>query len=170
MTISLLNQHQMLTKAPPFPLSSRPGFPATQHWTKPRVRLSLKERRMRSASATNLNRKSGGSFQPASNADQSPPTTPLSSRPGFPATQHWTKPRVRLSLKERRMRSASATNLNRKSGGAKPRDLQFFQSASNADQSTALPFVIPSEAEGPAVRNTLSEGNPDPPTDACLLE
>jgi hypothetical protein len=53
------------------------------------------------------------------------PPTPLSSRPGFPATQHWTETRVRLSLKERRMRSASATNLHRKSGGAKPRDLRF---------------------------------------------
>jgi hypothetical protein len=51
--------------------------------------------------------------------------TPLSSRPGFPATQHWTKPRVRLSLKERRITFANATKFNRKSGGAQPRDLQF---------------------------------------------
>jgi hypothetical protein len=33
--------------------------------------------------------------------------------------------RVRLSLKERRMRSVNATNFHRKSGGAKPRDLRF---------------------------------------------
>src|ERR1700693_3625313 len=52
--------------------------------------------------------------------------SPLSSRPGFPATQHWTKPRVRLSVKERRMRSPNATKLHRKSGGAQPRDLQFY--------------------------------------------
>ena len=39
-------------------------------------------------------------------------------------TQRWTKPRVRLSLKERRMKSANATNFNGKFGGAKPRDLQ----------------------------------------------
>jgi hypothetical protein len=32
---------------------------------------------------------------------------------------------VRLSRKERRMKFANATNLNRKSGGAKPRDLRF---------------------------------------------
>src|ERR1700733_13295929 len=34
-------------EAPPFPLSSRPGFPATRHWTRLRVRLSLKERRIK---------------------------------------------------------------------------------------------------------------------------
>jgi hypothetical protein len=50
---------------------------------------------------------------------------PLSSRPGFPATLHWTRSRVRLSLKERRMRSVNATKFHWKSGGAKPRDLQF---------------------------------------------
>jgi hypothetical protein len=48
----------------------------------------------------------------------------LSSRPGFPATLRWTWLRVRLSRKERRMKFANATNLNRKSGGAKPRDLR----------------------------------------------
>jgi hypothetical protein len=42
----------------------------------------------------------------------------LSSRPGFPATLRWTRLRVRLSRKERRMKFASATNLNRKSGVA----------------------------------------------------
>ena len=51
--------------------------------------------------------------------------SPLSSRPGLPATQHWTKQRVRLSPKRRRMRPANATKLHRKSGGAKPRDLRF---------------------------------------------
>jgi hypothetical protein len=54
-----------------------------------------------------------------------PTPFPLSSRPGFPATLHWTRSRVRLSLKERRMRSVNATKFHRKSGGAKPRDLQF---------------------------------------------
>jgi len=49
---------------------------------------------------------------------------PLSSRPGFPATLHWTRSRVRLSLKERRMRFVNATKFHRKSGGAQPRDLQ----------------------------------------------
>src|ERR1700732_5348960 len=42
----------------------------------------------------------------------------LSSRPGFPATLRRTRLRVRLSLKERRMKFINATNLNRKSGGA----------------------------------------------------
>ena len=62
-------------------------------------------------------------FQPPLSMEAPPP--PLSSRPGFPATQCWTKPRLRLSLKERRMECAKATNLNRKSGGAQPRDLRF---------------------------------------------
>ena len=62
-------------------------------------------------------------FQPPLSTEAPPP--PLSSRPGFPATRCWTKPRLRLSLKERRMECAKATNLNRKSGGAQPRDLRF---------------------------------------------
>jgi hypothetical protein len=47
-------------EAPPFPLPSRPGFPATLHWTRSRLRLSLKERCMRSVNATKFHRKSGG--------------------------------------------------------------------------------------------------------------
>ena len=51
----------------------------------------------------------------------------LSSRPGFPATLRWTRLRVRLSRKERRMEVHNATNLNRKSGGALSRaDLRFY--------------------------------------------
>ena len=61
--------------------------------------------------------------------------------------QHWAKPRVRLSIKERRMKFANATKLHRKSGGAKPRKLHFPHPASDAHQSTTLPFVIPSEAD-----------------------
>ena len=38
--------------------------------------------------------------------------------PGFPATLCWTRPRVRLSVRERRMKCDSATNSHRKSGGA----------------------------------------------------
>ena len=56
----------------------------------------------------------------------------LLSRPGFPATLRWTRLRVRLSRKKRRMEFANANNLNRKSGGAKPacpgvpwKDLRF---------------------------------------------
>ena len=138
----------------PSPLSSRPGFPATQLWTTPRMRLSRKERRMQCANATNLHRKSGGAKprdlrfhfptrDPRGNKSKGAPglafetwdprnrsrletlPSPLSSRPGSPATQLWTTPRMRLSRKERRMQCANATNLHRKSGGAKPRDLRF---------------------------------------------
>jgi len=51
---------------------------------------------------------------------------PDRSEPGFPATQHWTRKRVRFSFTERRMKFAEATNFHRKSGGAKWRDLLFF--------------------------------------------
>ncbi len=42
----------------------------------------------------------------------------LQSAPGFPATHHWTMPRMRLSVKEKCMNFANATNFNRKSGAA----------------------------------------------------
>jgi hypothetical protein len=51
--------------------------------------------------------------------------SPLSSRPGFPATLRRTRPRARLSVRERRMKYINVTNSYRKSGGAEPRDLQF---------------------------------------------
>jgi hypothetical protein len=51
---------------------------------------------------------------------------PDRSEPGFPATQRETKPRMRLSLKERRMKSANAIKTYRKSGVAEGRDLQSF--------------------------------------------
>jgi hypothetical protein len=53
------------------------------------------------------------------------PCHPDRSEPGFPATQCYTRPRVRLSLKERRMRSANAIKVHRKSGEAERRDLRF---------------------------------------------
>ena len=40
------------------------------------------------------------------------------------------------------------------SSRAKPRDLQFIPPVTNAGRSAAFPFVIPSEAEGPAVHST----------------
>jgi hypothetical protein len=50
---------------------------------------------------------------------------PDRSVPGFPATLHRTGPRVRLSVRERRMKCNNATKFHRKSGGAQWRDLQF---------------------------------------------
>jgi hypothetical protein len=44
---------------------------------------------------------------------------------------HWTRPRMRLSVKERRMKLAKATNLNGKSGVAKWRDLRLSQQRHN---------------------------------------
>ena len=45
-----------------------------------------------------------------------PPLIP--SEAGFPATLHWTQPRVRFSVGENRMKSANAIKSNRKSGVA----------------------------------------------------
>ena len=78
---------------------------------------------MNFADHTKLDRKSGeaeGSAVPRT----LPGNVFRQSVAGFPATQHWTKARVRVSLKERRMRSANATNVHRKSGVAERRDLQ----------------------------------------------
>jgi hypothetical protein len=41
---------------------------------------------------------------------------PDRSVPGFPATLHWTGPRVRLSVRERRMKSTNATKFHRNPG------------------------------------------------------
>jgi hypothetical protein len=43
--------------------------------------------------------------------------------PGFPPTPHWPRPRVRLSLKESRMKLLNATNLDRKSGIRGPKTM-----------------------------------------------
>jgi hypothetical protein len=50
------------------------------------------------------------------------------------------------------MKFTNATKLNSKSGVAKWRDLLFSQPLVNANGSATLPFVIPTEAEGSAVR------------------
>ncbi len=59
--------------------------------------------------------------------------------PGFPATHHWTGPRVRLSLKERRMKCANAAKLHRKSGVAQWRDLLFLV---NAPSTRSLQHLV----------------------------
>jgi hypothetical protein len=43
----------------PFVIPSEAGFPATLHWTQPRVRFSVGENRMKSVNANKINRKSG---------------------------------------------------------------------------------------------------------------
>ena len=42
----------------------------------------------------------------------------IPSEPGFPATLHWTQPRVLFSVGENRMKSVNANKINRKSGEA----------------------------------------------------
>src|SRR5580700_768861 len=78
-------------------------------------------------------------FQPQTRGQIKKVTSSDRSVPGFPATQLWTKPRARLSLKERRMRSANATKVHRKSGVAKWSDLLFSQSAAQSSMETTLP-------------------------------
>ncbi len=71
---------------------------------------------------------------------------PDRSEPGFPAPQHWTRPRVRLSVRERRMKCADATKFNRRSGGAQWTDLLFSQPLCDPRWSHHPPFVIPTGA------------------------
>ena len=52
-----------------FVIPSEPGFPATLHWTQPRVRFSVGENRMKSANAIKINRKSGEAEGPAVRLD-----------------------------------------------------------------------------------------------------
>src|ERR1700693_6221081 len=129
----------MLTKAPPAPLSSR---------AKPRdLQFS----------------------RPASNADQSATlalvipseaegsavraTSPQCSPKHHPPLCHPERSRgICSSLDQHQMLTKAPPSPL--SSRAKPRDLQFAQPAPNAHQSTTLPFVIPSEAEGSAVLST----------------
>ena len=48
-----------VSAALPFVIPSEPGFPATLHWTQPRVLFSVGENRMKSVNANKINRKSG---------------------------------------------------------------------------------------------------------------
>ncbi|MGB8537192.1 MAG: hypothetical protein WCD57_12300, partial [Acidobacteriaceae bacterium] len=73
--------------------------------TRLRVRLSFKERRMRFANATNINRKSGG------------------AKPDFLLHHSDRRLRMWFSPKENHMQLTEAATLDRKSGGAE--DLQF---------------------------------------------
>jgi hypothetical protein len=73
---------------------------------------------------------------------RTPPRFPLSSRPGFPVTQHWTRSRMRLSLKERRIRSVSAKKFHRKSGGAQPSGSAVRPSQSRKPKVAALPLLL----------------------------
>src|SRR5271156_898678 len=60
--------------------SGEPGFPATQRWREPRMRLSAKKG--------------------ARSLPKPPSPTGNPGNPGFPATQRWREPRMRLSAKK----------------------------------------------------------------------
>jgi hypothetical protein len=67
------------------------------------------------------------------------------SVPGFPATPHWKRPPVRLSLRN----FTNATNTNRKSGAAEWRDLRFLQ------LSVESKFIHPHWRQDPLPRRLL---------------
>jgi hypothetical protein len=67
---------------------------------------------------------------------------PDRSEPGFPATQRETKARMRLSLKERRMKSANAIKTYRKSGVAQGRDLRCAIRVPHIYRCTTTLFFI----------------------------
>jgi hypothetical protein len=72
----------------------------------------------------------------------SPFCHPDRSEPGFPATQRETKARMRLSLKERRMKSANAIKTYRKSGVAQGRDLRCAIRVPHIYRCTTTLFFI----------------------------
>jgi hypothetical protein len=72
---------------------------------------------------------------------------PDRSEPGFSCFAALDTTACAAFGKESRMKFANAINLDRKSGGAKWRDLLFSQPASNADGRFALPLVISTEAQ-----------------------
>jgi hypothetical protein len=74
-----------------------------------------------------------------------PPCHPDRSEPGFPATRHWTWPRVRLSAKKAAMKFANAPSLDRKSGGAQWRDLRSLFRLSSPPACPSLPWGMPWE-------------------------
>ncbi len=105
---------------------SVPGFPATRHRTRPRVQPCFKERRMMFANATNFYRKSGAAQWRDLCVDAlswkcfSTERTRTSCHAAHDATT------CAAFIKESRMKFASATKFNRKSGVAQWRDLRFL--------------------------------------------
>jgi hypothetical protein len=68
---------------------------------------------------------------------------PDRSEPGFPATLRWKAPRVRLSVRERRMKCINATKFHRKPGGAQWRDLLFCHPLTNSQWKPHSPLCHP---------------------------
>jgi hypothetical protein len=91
------------------------------------------------------------------------------SEPGFPVTQPSPTATSAAFVKESRMKFADATNTNRKSGEAMWRDLLFSHPLSAIEKSATLPLVIPSVAEGSAVRLSLSQLRRIPNPYSCDL-
>jgi hypothetical protein len=81
----------------------------------------------------------GNVFRPKQNCH------PDRSVPGFPATQHWTRQRVRLSAKERRMKRVNATNFTGNPGERSGGTCCSPSHIAKLNESAALPSVIPSE-------------------------
>ena|SRR5277367_6274142 len=109
-----------------------PGFPTTPHSPRPRMRLSLKESRMKLLNAANLDRKSGITW--AEN-DGRPQISYFALLAGATCA---------ALLKESRMKSINATGLHRKSGGkpstvfgSGPRDL-FIEIEAQAESAHVL--------------------------------
>src|SRR5580698_1318887 len=94
---------------------------------------------------------------------------PDRSVPGFPATPHWTQPRVRLSVRERRMKCINATKFHRKSGGAQWRDLLFLPITNDLREKSHPPLCHPDRSVAqrrdlrfPPITNDLREKSHPP--------
>ena len=95
----LLSSNRSLLEAPPSPLSSRPGFPVTQHRTRQRVRLSARK---------------------GACSSRNPPAS--TGNPGERTRiSYYAAPEMATCaafLEESRMKFADPTKLDRKSGAA----------------------------------------------------
>ena len=85
------------------------------------------------------------------------PLLGLSSRPVFPASRVFLAAKFAALSKESRMKLAGATSLNRKSGGATPRDLGLSPSQAAPDRSSHL--FIESEAEESRLTRRAANAN-----------
>jgi hypothetical protein len=104
--------------------SSRKGLLEPKRTADPSASLGMTKERVTFVGKWFLNRKSLGLA--ANLYETNALSFVIPSVPGFPATQRSTWPRVRLFVKESRMKIANATKLNRKSGVAQWRGPWFL--------------------------------------------
>jgi hypothetical protein len=161
-------QQPLSMETSPSPLSSRPGFPVTQHRTRQRVRLSVRKGACSSrnppTSTGNPGERSRGicsyAFSTAKRQGK-PPIHPCHPDRSAPRISYCAAPSIAACAafrKESRMTFNPPPSSTGNPGVAKWRDLQLRFLNRKATGKAALPFVIPSAAEGSAVSLSPCKG------------